>query len=113
MLLDLGIPRTLLLLPGCPLLSLMLLIGGEWRIPFAEEFLGWRSGELSSLSQGKSLGNVIEPVIAAGLGLVFVIVLRIACQSGVVKTKRGANIGVAIGLLAVVALYFAMPTLTE
>ena len=109
-----GRSRILALFPGCPLLALALLILGELPIPYTEQMLGWKFGEFSSLTQGKSISNAfIELVIATALGGVLAICLRLACRHGVIHTGRGANLGVASGLAVVVALYFAMPLLPE
>ena len=108
-----GAMRMITLFPGCPLLSFALLVLGEIPIPFAEEVLGWQFGEFGSITRGKSLANLIEPVIAAGFGSVAAVSLWFACRYGAITTARQANIVVASGLAAVVVLYFAMPLLPE
>jgi len=109
-----GIGRILALFPGCPLLALTLLVLGELPIPFTEDLLGWRFGEFSSLTQGKSLSNAfLETVIAAAMGAVLAFLLHFACRHHIIKTNRGANLGVLSGLAMAVVLYFAMPLLPE
>ena len=99
-----------LLVPGLGAYHALLMLIGERRLPLLEH-LGLPFGELSSLTAGKSLGNLIEVPLAAAVGVIAAVALARRVRRGDPNEHAGQ---IVIGCyLVATLLYFVAPMLPE